>query len=179
MVLNDARRIAIANVCIFLVILGFALHILTMDREIKGVPDLSPFEDATTLASTPVVTNTTSRETYPDFGNARIFDTLVPRPTPSPTPPPTPQPDPDLAEALNEYRIEGLLPKLGVFHHVREPDKQIQIRLGETYTIRYRGQEMVVRLESIDMRKFSATFSFTGRRGKQTHTISVMDGQGR
>lgn len=175
MVLNDARRIAIANVCIFLVILGCALYILLMEREIPGVPDLTPFEEAGSISSTPVVSNIKSQQMYPDFGNARIFDTLVPRPTPSPTPPPTPQPDPDLAEALNEYRIEGLLPKLGVFRHVREEDSQIQIKLGDTYTIRYRGQEMVVRLESIDMRKFGATFSFTGRRGKQTHTMSVMD----
>lgn len=176
MVLNDARRITILNVGIFGVILALAILILTTEREIPGVPDLSPFE-AVEIASRPVVTNTTTRQRYPDFGEARIFDTLVPRPTPSPTPLPTPVPDPRLADALLEYKIVGILPRMGIFRHDRAdantPD--IQIKVGETYTIRHRNQEMVIRLESTDIRRFTATFSYSGRQGVQTHTLTLSD----
>lgn len=172
----DSRRIMMVNIGIFVVIVGLAALIMTAERTVPGTPDLS-FLRGEQAAAGLDASGALAAADYPNFGKRPIFDTIVPIPPPTPTIPPTPPPDPDLKQAIQDWRVQGVIRGMALMSDAKTR-AEWQMKVGDTYPAQVGPTRIDVRLESVNLRNFAATLVYTGPSGrKQTHTISLLDQQ--
>lgn len=175
------RRLIAVNAGVFLVIALVALLTMTEKYEVPAPPPMDIIERHLENIGTDGGRRIIQRQSqFRNFGRKNIFTALIPIPTPTPTPLPTEPPDPPLDEAIKQWAIKGLLKGIVLIEDPRTRD-EFHMDMDDpstiTKTVRFKNEDMVIQLESIDDINMTATFSYTGRRGKQTVTRGMFEDQ--
>lgn len=94
---------------------------------------------------------------YTHFGKKETFKSLVPSPT-KPTPRPrTPTPTPPLNVVIKRWKLTMVLKDQVM---VNDGKEDITLKLNETHNVQYAKVTVPVKLISIDMNTWSATFEY-------------------
>lgn len=172
------QRLIAVNVTILAVVGVFAYLLMTKTYEVPAPPPMELIEERLNDIPHEAGADGAAERKFARFGETDIFPALVPLPTPSPTPEPTPVPDPSLDEAIKQWKIKGITSGIVFIEDPRTREDffmDIDDATNRTKTIRFRNEDMVVKLDSLDEINLSATFSYTGRQGKQTVTRSMFE----
>lgn len=176
------QKILALNAALFVVIAGLSYLLITTEREVPSEPPFERIiEDIRRESIEDVTTEGSGNEgSFANFGVKPALEVLIPRPTPSPTPRPTPVPDPKLADAIRDWQVKGVMAPWVMMGDKKKKDDEWTMDVDNeihesTKVIRFEGKEMEIRLEAINEMDLTATFSYTGREGKQTVTKSVFD----
>lgn len=171
------KKMVIINFVLFTAIAVFAVMTVTEERTI---PEKPPIEIIQAIIAGEDRSGETIERTdiAPQFGKAPIFATLIALPTPTPTPVPEPPPDPPLAEAIKSWKVKGIDSGVVFIQDVKTRQDFIMDidNPDDLQIVRYRNDDLEVRLKSIDESNFSAVFSYDGPNDpEQTHPIGMFD----
>ncbi|MBX3730023.1 MAG: hypothetical protein KF858_12625 [Candidatus Sumerlaeia bacterium] len=176
------QRLVAINAVIFLVIVVVATTMMTQTWEVPASPPMELIERRLESigggGDSDEQRALTRQSRFRNVGARNIFPSLIPVPTPTPTPPPTPPPDPSLEEAIRQWKVKGMFRGV-VFIEDPRTREEFHFDLDDpatiTRTIRFKNEDMVVRLDSVDSINLAATFSYTGRQGKQQVTRGMFE----
>lgn len=175
--LSFEQKLILVNTFLFLGVGAFAFLMITEERQLTAEPPIDVIESIIEGNVEQKDQEAEQEELGAKFGDAPIFDTLIALPTPSPTPEPTQPPDPPIEEALKSWKINGIVSGVVFIQDARtRNDFFMDIDdPNDVQIVRYRNTDMDIKLKSIDDIYFTATFSYTGPQGEQTHTIGMFD----
>ncbi|MDK2971026.1 MAG: hypothetical protein PWP23_781 [Candidatus Sumerlaeota bacterium] len=178
--LSLEQRLVAVNAAVFLVIGVIAVVMMTETFTVPAEPPMPLIEQTLQQIGNDGGRKSSeqSQAKYSNFGQKDIFPTIIPTPTVPPTPPPTPPPDPSLEEAIKQWNIKGIVKGI-VFIEDPRTREEFFMDMDDpatlTKTVRHKNEDVVVKLDSINEITFEATFSYTGRNGKQEVTRGMFD----
>lgn len=181
------KNFFIANVVLLIVILCLGYLVATTHYEppeaISLSSNLSPQEGSDDSENPPLVE--TSGETnyqgasqtkniamlkdrYPQFGEAPVFDTIVPKPTPPPTPTPRPKVPPDIKKITARWKLSSMFGDTATFQDTGTKTDWT-MKIGETHDVVYRNVKCPIKLEKINDDIFEVIISY----GDQQRTLPM------
>lgn len=178
--LSLEQKLIAVNAVLLLAVAGFAVVLLTQDREVIQDPPLGLIESRLANIAQTAGAETGPREgdPYANFGTAPVFKTLIPMPTPTPTPPPTPVPPPNLAQAISTWRVSAVAKSIIIMRDDRtkdewiintnNPDELIQ-------TAEVNGETLEVKIDNVDQTNFAVTFVYDTKGPRQEVTKGMFD----
>ena len=105
---------------------------------------------------------------YPEFGEAPVFDTIIPKPTPVPRPTRTPRPPPDIGKVTARWKLVSLFGNTATFEDSGRRNEWT-MKVGDVRTERYRNEDCDIKLEKVDETNFEVVLTF----GDQSRTLSM------